>query len=434
MPCQCNTNIIIPQIVIGIMILVIISLVLLFIILVSYDIYYGITTNSLIDNFSVPQKPLQSSASEKTHNEGEHNEETNNTHNIENANSHWTRNKDCKYLVSSTIAQVLKDYNVTETKNNNFNMYMPCSYNDIKGEINSIPNKDKCSSEYYFIVSNADELTAKDRLWKNLKQLYGQETTNIMPQTYVLYDPNDVEEFNKNYNPNKIYILKKNIQRQEGLKITRNKKEILDAYPKEKYVLVQELLQDPFIIDGRKTNMRFYLLLVCSNGKITAYVHDNGFMYYTADPFVTNTIDHKVNITTGYIDRSVYDKNPLTLEDLRKYIDTNYGHTTNSKVVFNRILDILNKLTKAIGTSVCQDASLYKCNTFQLFGVDVALNDKLMPQIMEVNKGPDLGGKDERDLTIKKKVIADMFNIVGVIHGINDNQFRQVYPSIQYYE
>jgi len=346
----------------------------------------------------------------------------------------WTRNKDCKYLLSSTIAAVLKDYGIDETKDDKFHMYMPCNYNDIQGEIKNIPNKNKCDSEFYFIVSNADELTAKDKLWKNLELLYGTEATKLMPQTYVLYDSSDVKKFINNYDSNKIYILKKNIQRQEGLKISKNKSEILSAYKKDKYVLVQELLQDPFIIDGRKTNMRFYLLLVCNNGQITAYVHDEGFMYYTAEKFHKNSIDHKVNITTGYIDRSVYDKNPLTLGDFRKYIDTNHNNgTINSHIIFNRILDVMNKLTNAIGSSVCQDTSLFKCNTFQIFGVDIALNEQLIPQIMEVNKGPDLGGKDERDLTIKKKVVADMFNKVGIIQNIENNKFHKVYPEIEYY-
>ena len=56
--------------------------------------------------------------------------------------------------------------------------------------------------------------------------------------------------------------------------------------------------------------------------------------------------------------------------------------------------------------------------TFQLFGADVAINDKLWPQIMELNKGPDLGAKDEKDGTLKKKCTKDMLRIIGVV---NDN-------------
>jgi len=53
----------------------------------------------------------------------------------------WIRSKDCKYMVSSTIAAVLKDYGINETNDNKFHMYMPCNYNDIEGEIQNIPIK-----------------------------------------------------------------------------------------------------------------------------------------------------------------------------------------------------------------------------------------------------------------------------------------------------
>jgi len=111
--------------------------------------------------------------------------------------------------------------------------------------------------------------------------------------------------------------MKKNIQRQEGLKISNSKHEILDGY-KNGYVLVQELLQDPYLISGRKTNMRFYVLVVCKANNTDCYVHKDGFMYYTKVPFVKNSLDDAPNITTGYIDRQVYIDNPLTHYDLRK--------------------------------------------------------------------------------------------------------------------
>jgi hypothetical protein len=405
--CECKFNGV-AALVCALFVSIIISLIILFIVIVLYDNFYlKYNKYEAFENNGAQSNPVKGKK--------------------------WLRAKNCKYAVSSTIAKVLEEYGIDETTDGNFHMYLPCNYNDIKGEIYNINTKNTCSDEMYFIVSNADELTGKDRLWRHLKQLYGDNATQIMPQTYVLYDQDDVEQFNNDYDPNKIYILKKNIQRQEGLKITNNKNEILNALNKDKYVLVQELLQDPFIIDGRKTNMRFYLLLVCNNGQINAYVHNEGFMYYTAEPFVAGSTDHKVNITTGYIDRAVYEKNPLTLGDLREYIDLNLNNVTNSTIVFNRILEVINKLTDAVGFSVCQDNSLFRCNTFQIFGVDVALNDQLMPQIMEVNKGPDLGGKDERDLNIKKKVVADMFNIVGIIPNVKDNSFRQVYPEIEYF-
>jgi hypothetical protein len=55
--------------------------------------------------------------------------------------------------------------------------------------------------------------------------------------------------------------MKKNIQRQEGLKISKDKNEILNCY-KDGYAVVQELLQDPYLINGRKINLRVYCLFI----------------------------------------------------------------------------------------------------------------------------------------------------------------------------
>ena len=49
---------------------------------------------------------------------------------------------------------------------------------------------------------------------------------------------------------------------------------------------------------------------------------------------------------------------------------------------------------------------------FQLFGCDVAPDSKLGCKLMEINKGPDMNAKDERDKQVKTTVQTDIFNIV----------------------
>jgi len=64
--------------------------------------------------------------------------------------------------------------------------------------------------------------------------------------------------------------------------------------------------------------------------------------------------------------------------------------------------------------------------TFQLFGVDVGVNDDLCPIIMEINKGPDLGAKDERDSNLKHGLVKDTLKIIGAVECSEPHNFTKV--------
>lgn len=333
----------------------------------------------------------------------------------------WAIDKDCRYDMVNVYKDVLKEYSIDKTSsdNNDWIIYFPCTYNDPMYEMNKV--KPESKNQRIFIVSNTDEIASKSLLWQNLVKKYGREEASKMaPVSYVLYDKDDKDLFKKEYDPNKIYIMKKNIQRQEGLKITKDKNEILNGFSNN-YVVAQELLQDPYIIHGRKTNMRFYVLVVCQNNNLNAYVHHEGFMYYTRMPFEKNSQKDGNNITTGYIERWIYDVNPLTHNDFKKYLDT---HQQNSKLVYDRIYDLIRKVIIACD-KLCKNGPLKDYITFQLFGFDIALDDKLYPKIMEVNIGPNLETHDKRDSDAKHKVVRDIFKILQIVPN-KDNMFDKI--------
>ncbi len=344
----------------------------------------------------------------------------------------YKRNK-CKYKMSDTTKAILDENDIKNTKSSPA-LILPCSYNKINKEIKSI--KLKNPEQRIFIIHGADQLTGKNSIWSNLVESYGRiEAARLMPKTYVLSNTIDILHLHNEFVPTKLYILKKNVQRQEGLKITRSKNDILTA-AKDGFVIAQELLQDPYTINSRKINMRFYLLIVCQNGEVNAYVHRDGFMYYTKTEFEEDSIDIDPNITTGYIDRQVYEENPLTHEDFRRYLDehnrmlsdielTYVGeHRTISDLVFGNIYYMLKKVVNGVKHNLCKEGPNEQI-TFQLFGADVALNKDLEPMLMEINKGPDMGAKDERDYAVKHGVMEDTFKVVKLINS-DRHRFIQI--------
>ena len=146
----------------------------------------------------------------------------------------------------------------------------------------------------------------------------------LSPESFIFSHQPDIDRLKRNHKDGKIYIMKKNIQRQQGLLITNDLDKILNHH--NGYVMAQELLQDPYMIKGRKINLRIYVLVVCQKTNMDVYVYNDGFMYYTPEKFLKGSIEDKYNITTGYVDRWIYKVHPLTHTDFKKYLDSEHDN------------------------------------------------------------------------------------------------------------
>lgn len=347
-------------------------------------------------------------------------------------NTTWKLNKSCPYEVSKTIIDIMKESGIQKSDDENSDILIPCTYDDINTEIKNMDIKNK--SQKSFIIKNVDNICAKEYLWRIVSNKYGMsKALDMMPNSYTLYEKDDLKRFIDEYDSNKIYILKKNIQRQEGLKITNDMDEILKA-PKQNFVLVQELLQDPYLINGRKINLRVYILVNFVNNKMQVYVYNDGFMYYTAELYQKESLDPKCNITTGYIDRQVYKENPLTHKDFQKYLDSQRDLSNLEKRIRlsgQKVSDyVFYRIYKLVTDVFSAYENIFEAtpaeNSFILFGADVAVSDDLESKIIEVNKGPDLGAKDERDENLKKGCFRDILKIVGILNNDENGFIRLI--------
>lgn len=357
----------------------------------------------------------------------------------------WKRNA-CDYLMSKTLEKILKEENIVHTNGDDWDLLLPCTYDDPTLEFKKFAVRANDPQQRIFMINNVDEISAKNALWRNLENFYGRRhATKYMPETYLLTDPKDMKLFKDDFKSNKLYILKKNIQRQEGLLITNDYNKIMEA-KKDNFVIVQDLLQNPYTIDGLKTNMRFYTLVVCQNNDMSVYVYGDGFMYYTKDKFKKGCLDTDPNITTGYIDRSVYEKYPLTQIDYRKYLDLDsnlrhylpdeksYYASNPRKALSNHIFDNIYELIKrvfiAVKDKVLQDSKIKQATSFEIFGVDVAVADDFSSAIMEINKGPNMEKNDEgRDSVLKEAVLRDSLTLVKIIKSGNTKHFIPLFET-----
>lgn len=332
----------------------------------------------------------------------------------------------CIYLRDDTFYKVINELGFVQTSNIlEAGLIVPCTYEATEQEVINLQNNNIKNNKFgdnvrVFMLNNTDLMVSKWHLWEYLNNRYGEEFAGtLVPKSWNLTNDEMYKKFVDSYDKNKLYIVKNNQQRQEGLEIIDD----INKIDRKKYVLIQELLQNPYLINEHKINLRIYCVVIKNKNNVKCYYYNDGFMYYTPEPFIKGSNDFKRNITTGYIDRKVYEVNPLTHNDFKKYLDSDrplteiekYVKSTNvnlSSYVFNKINELLRNV---LDVFVDRLGNVNLGISFQLYGIDIAIDNELNAMMMEVNKGPDISVKDERDGLVKKQLIKDMLKLTGLI-------------------
>ena len=267
--------------------------------------------------------------------------------------------------------------------------------------------------KYIYSIKSIDLLASKSVLYEFLHNtLSKQELDNTVPNTFLIQNDTELNIFKKQFDPNKLYILKKNVQRQKGCTITNNLQYILKN--SNEYVVCQELLLNPYLIHGYKINIRVYLLVsIQKTPKL--YIYNDGFIYYAPSKFDSSSDKDDIHITTGYIDRKMYDDKPMTLQEFMSTLNIKEANTLK----FN-IIRIFKNVKKSYHNHLKKYDSSDKIN-FVICGADLAIDNNLNCKLMEINKGPDLTYKDTRDKIVKYNLVNDAYKVIGLTDGFSEN-------------
>jgi len=341
----------------------------------------------------------------------------------------------CESKMLGKVLQDILDNNNIIKSDDNWNIYIPCGYNDVEEELKKILIKDNKINKYIFGLNGCDTIVSKNKIWESLVGCFGRKHASLlMPESFILDDLNELELFRKSYNAslNEIYILKKNIQRKEGLKLTRDYFEIIDG-AKDDYRIAQKYITNLYLINQRKVNLRIYLLIVIKDNYIYFYTSDKGKCIYTNKKYNDNDLDFESNITSYNLDMTVYKENPRNFEELALFIDQNESENImkykDSKYLFNKINLLMEEISICLSKNLYQSKNIKKTIAFQLFGADVIFDTELHPYLLEFNKGPDMSPRDEIDENMKNNVQTDMLKIVGILPDNGRNSFRQIYKT-----
>jgi len=315
--------------------------------------------------------------------------------------------------------------------NNDWGIYFPCGYDKVKDTFSQIHMQHP--AQKIALIPGCNEIVSKSILWTILCEYYGRKSAALlMPETFILNSSKEMDRFRGYYRskictlPEALFVLKNNCQRQEGLRLTRALSEIESA-AQQGYLLVQEFLEDPLLINSRKINLRFYMSVTGWRNRLQLHIHRNGFVYYARDAFQAYSLDFHQSITSGYVDRSIYRDHPLTHRDMIRWL-AERGRDREQAI--SRIHDLFRKVMVAFSPRLCGEPEFDANPKFQLFGADIALDSRLQPRLLEINKGPDLYVKGFRDGMVKEKIFLDLLDLVNIIDSPHTNGFRKIWESV----
>ena len=232
--------------------------------------------------------------------------------------------------------------------------------------------------------------------------------------------------------PRALWIIKpSNSSCGRGIRVTSSQS--LNPKKLHKGTIVQRYLANPYLIGGRKFDMRIYVV-VTSYDPLRAYLCEEGLVRFATGKYskslkslknrfvhltnysVNKNSDEFVKPTSNAEGNGVADiesASKWTLTQLKSYFR---DRDIDDVKVMDDIKDCCVKTLIAAEphiASMCHQLQLCRSNCFEVFGFDVFLDNKLKPWLIEVNVSPSLSSSSPLDKRIKNKLLCDVFHLVG---------------------
>lgn len=294
--------------------------------------------------------------------------------------------------------------------------------------------------------SSLNLIGSKDGLHVRMIELKERLGHPVPFYPFAFYPPVDYEELLEAWHSRKLWIIKAPaLSRARFIRLAYSDNEPAPKFP---YV-VEEYITPPFLITGRKFDIRLYAI-VTSIEPLIIYYHYQGLIL-----FATHLYDEKGDINDLKMHLTNYEIN----KDSKEFVECNdlEEKVENSKwslQFFWKYMegigidakklqqDIEDVATSTIIAGMCsvrkkhrETIKFKRKSSFELFGIDILLDANLKPYILEVNVSPGMHASSELDKRVKFEVNCDMLNIARILEvsSLNPNQYKGYFEHEKYY-
>lgn len=331
--------------------------------------------------------------------------------------------KNCEYDVIKNVITKEFGFELTEDDNADFDIM----WHNTGMKTSQI--KRLKSYQKYNHFPGMYQLAKKTNLGRNLMKMHRlhPEEYKFFPKTWIL--PNEYGEFVKHskLNEGQTYIVKPDMLSQgKGIFLTKNKDEI---NPRSN-VVIQEYLEDPFLVDNLKFDIRLYVL-VTSVDPLRIYLYNDGLVRFATVEYQKPTPE---NMNNTYIHLTNYAINKNNENFQFNESDNEKGHKRTLKsfwqslknsgietdLIKEEINDILIKTFLSVQPQLaheyksCLADDIDGSSCFEILGFDIMLDDNLDPFLIEVNHAPSFATDSNLDLNIKTALLRDSFRMLNM--------------------
>ncbi|XP_048210526.1 probable tubulin polyglutamylase TTLL2 [Perognathus longimembris pacificus] len=263
-------------------------------------------------------------------------------------------------------------------------------------------------------------LTRKDHLAKHLermRQTYGSPPYAFTPLTFIM--PSDYPKFMAEFCKEKQALGTKQsywickpaeLSRGRGIVIFSDTRDLVfgDTYVLQKYIC------NPLLVGRYKCDLRVYVC-VTSFRPLTVYLYQEGLVRFATEKFdLSNVQDPYAHLTNSSLNRRgpSYEKIKEVVGHGCKWtLSRFFSYLRNGgadDLLLWRHIDCLVILTVlAMAPSVPEAA-----NCFDLFGFDILVDDTMKPWLLEVNYSPALSLDCSTDVSVKRRLVHDVIQLV----------------------
>jgi len=190
--------------------------------------------------------------------------------------------------------------------------------------------------------------------------------------------------------------------------------------------MAQPFLADPFLIGGRKFDLRTYVLIT-SISPLRAYFYDEGLVRFAAGKYNRNTTKEEEYLTNTSVNKKFSALKLLTwtFRQLREWFNNN-GHSAAAVFasIYKAVVSLLLAAEPAFRHNFNRMFGMDRCDgCYHLIGVDVIFDNVLNPIVIEVNGLPSmqlgdaLGADAEIDeqmeyTATKRALTADVVSLI----------------------